>query len=705
MASATELALSFTVGAAVASSFTNTFSSLSNMIAATQRKVAELSKSYDAAKTAAGGMGAAQTQLGRQLQLTQNSMTQMVKIQQNMAKVSTGKANLLGSIPSVMALAAPVKTAMDFEQAMKNVGAICNATGDDLAKMTKQARELGASTVFSASDAAEGMQYLAMAGFNTEQTMAAMPGMLDLAAAGNTDLGRTADIASNILSGFGLKAEEMARVSDVLTKTFTTSNTNLEMLGDTMKYVAPVAASVGMSVEDCAAAVGILGNSGIQGSQAGTVLRSALLRLSAPPTEAAKALESLGMSTKDAEGNTRPMVDILEELNEKTAKMGSGEKSGIFTKIFGMEAASGMITLANSAGKQITDAGGNVTTELRDYMAKINKANGTAKQVAGDRMKTTAGALEEMSGAFEDVCITIGNIFLPTLTSLMLKVADFLADLSKFAQEHSTLTGAIMGVVSAMVLLKPLMAIGSIISGSFMTVVRSVMLAKNAFMLLNITTMKSVAVLILQKAQMLASATVTGVMTAAQWLLNVALSANPIGLVIIGITALIAGMVALYKWCEPVRQVFDAVFGWIGEKLQWVMDKFSGVGKAIGKIAGFFGFGGGDEAPAEGAAGSTSGATAPASGTTALPAMPAMPAMPNIPTATNMSGSPAAKAAMPVAPAEAGTPVSVSQSFQISGVNAESAKAALQAAQPEFESLVRRVIKADSANKARVGYN
>ena len=746
MASTTEMALSFTVGAAVASSFQNSFNLLAGRIRSTQQEVLRLTQAYDAAKNAAGGMTSAQAQLGQQLKLAQSNLTQLTKIQQSSAAIAAGKGALLSSLPAVMTFAAPIKTAMDFEQAMKNVGAICNASADDIAKMTKQARELGASTVFSASEAADGMQYLAMAGFNTEQTLAAMPGMLDLAAAGNTELGRTADIASNILSGFGLKAEEMGRVADILTKTFTTSNTTLEMLGDTMKYVAPVAASVGMSIEDCAAAVGILGNSGIQSSQAGTVLRSALLRLSAPPTEAAKALESLGMSTKDAQGNVRPMVDILEELNEKTAKMGSGQKSGIFTKIFGMEAASGMVTLAASAGKQIKDANGNITTELREYMAKVNNASGTAQQVAGDRMKTTAGALEEMKGAIEDMCITLGNLFLPILSKMMLKIADFVAGLSEFAQKHSVVTGAIMGVVSAMVLLKPLMAIGSIIGNSFMIMFRSVVLAKNAMLMLTAANIKATAIMVIQKAQMIASAVATGAMTAAQWLLNVAMTANPIGLVIVGITALIAGMVALYKWCEPVRQVFDAVFGWIGEKIAWVTDKFSGLGSAVKKIAGWFGFGGGEEAPAGGTAAGAGAGTAANTGTktAAIPtsALPSVPKVPNMGTANTVAaptavssmssmsamrevGGIANTAAVPAMPSvklpqapniptvgnggiAAPSPsaaISVNQSFSISGVNPESAKAALEAAQPEFEKLVRRVIKVDTANKIRVGYN
>ena len=141
-----------------------------------------------------------------------------------------------------------VKVAADFEQAMSRVGAVSRASEEDMALLTAQARELGATTAFSASQAAEGMEYLAMAGFDTQQIIAAMPGLLDTAAAAGESLGSTADIVSNILSGFGLEAEETGRVADVLTATFTSSNTTLGSLGETMKMVAPVAASLGSAL-------------------------------------------------------------------------------------------------------------------------------------------------------------------------------------------------------------------------------------------------------------------------------------------------------------------------------------------------------------------------------------------------------------------------------------------------------------------------
>ena len=209
------------------------------------------------------------------------------------AQRSSLHSQLLSAAGTAMTVALPAKIAVDFEDSMARVGAVARADDEAMARLTATARQLGRDTVFSASQAAEGMKYLAMAGFNANETIAAMPGMLDLAAAGNTDLGRTADIASDILSAFKLKAEYMGQVSHTLAKTFTTSNTSLEMLGDTMKYVGPVAASVGMSLQDTSAMAGMLGNVGIKASQAGTVMRAELLRLAAPARMARDALGEL----------------------------------------------------------------------------------------------------------------------------------------------------------------------------------------------------------------------------------------------------------------------------------------------------------------------------------------------------------------------------------------------------------------------------
>ena len=359
-------------------------------------------------------------------------------------------SRLLGAAGTAMAVALPAKIAVDFEDSIARVGAVANATDADMARLTATARQLGRDTVFSASQAAEGMKYLAMAGFDANETISAMPGMLDLAAAGNTDLGRTADIASDILSAFKFKAEDMGQVSDTLAKTFTTSNTSLEMLGDTMKYVGPVAATVGMSLQDTSAMAGMLGNVGIKASQAGTVMRAALLRLAAPPKmaknalgelagvagpeldelyeqigdtgDALDALKELGMTTKDQAGNLRPMVDILEELNLRTAKMGSGERAEVFKKVFGSEASAGMMALAEQAavtvdkyGKKITNSLGQPTNALRAYMEKVGDYEGTGARIAKRMNETTGGALRRLKSAWEDVGISVGNLFLPAI--------------------------------------------------------------------------------------------------------------------------------------------------------------------------------------------------------------------------------------------------------------------------------------------------
>lgn len=382
------------------------------------------------------------------------------------------RGRIVGTVGMGMAAAAPAALSIGFEDAMARVGALSNASGQELAQLTAQARQLGRDTVYTASQAAEGMSYLAMAGFNTEQT---------LAAAGNTDLGRTADIASNILSGFKRKAQEMGEVSDILAKTFTSSNTTLETLGDTMKYVGPVASSVGLSVQDTAAAAGLLGNVGIQGSQAGTALRAALLRLAAPPKMAKEALadltgtagpeldelyeqmedvagaqqtlSELGMNTKDARGNLRPLVEILEELNAKTRAMGTGERAEVFKKVFGTEASAAMIALADAAGKTVDDMGqtivddlGRPTSALRKYMDEINAAGGTAAQISKQMNDTTGGELRRLKSAWEDVGISVGNLFLPAIRGAATGLTGLGNGLSWFVQ---TFPGLSRGVALA----------------------------------------------------------------------------------------------------------------------------------------------------------------------------------------------------------------------------------------------------------------
>ncbi|WP_034985831.1 phage tail tape measure protein [Laribacter hongkongensis] len=308
-----------------------------------------------------------------------------------------------------------VQPGVEFDTQMSKVQALArlDKNGDAMHKLRQQARELGASTSFSANQVGQGQGFLAMAGFTPDAIRAAMPGMLDVAkAAGMEELGEVSDISSNILTGFNLKAGEMTRVGDVLTATFTRSNTDLRMLGETMKYVGPVAAAMGTQIEVASAMAGKLGDAGIQGSMAGTAMRAILGRLAAPPKAAALAMKELGIKSKDAKGNLRPVVDILSELHQKTSKLGNTARADYFKAIAGEEAFAGLEVLVKNAG----------SGELQALIGQLQQANGTAAKVAKTMGDNLTGDISNLKSAWEDVGIEIfdsGNSGLRAVTQGM----------------------------------------------------------------------------------------------------------------------------------------------------------------------------------------------------------------------------------------------------------------------------------------------
>ncbi|WP_312680074.1 phage tail tape measure protein [Stutzerimonas nitrititolerans] len=312
---------------------------------------------------------------------------------------ATGAGGLATGSGILYAGARLMAPGVQFDADMSKVQALTRLDkGDEqLAAMRAQARQLGADTMFSATDAAQGQGFLAMAGFKPEDLIAAMPGMLDLAKAGDSGLAETADIASNILTGFNLKASETGRLGDVLVGAFTRSNTSLQMLGETMKYAAPVAASVGQDIETVAAMAGKLGDAGIQGSMGGTALRAILNRLSAPPKAAAKALDTLGISAVDAQGNLRDMPTILQEIYQKTRNMGDAERAGLLKGIAGEEAVAGMQVLVAQAG----------SGALQEFIGTLRQTQGEAQRTAKVMGDNLVGDLDQLSSAWEDLGIQL----------------------------------------------------------------------------------------------------------------------------------------------------------------------------------------------------------------------------------------------------------------------------------------------------------
>ncbi|WP_410686847.1 phage tail tape measure protein [Avibacterium paragallinarum] len=333
-----------------------------------------------------------------------------------------------------------LKPAMNFEQEFSKVQALTglNKANPEQAKQLERLRQqnihLGATTSFTSDEVAQGQGYLAMAGFNAKQIEASMPAILNMTKAAGIEMGQVSDIASDISSGFKISANEMNRVADVLTATFTGSNTTLEGLGETMKYLGPIASATGQDFETMSAMVGLLGNVGIKGSQAGTSLRSAMLRLAGPPKQARKALNALGVSAKDSQGNMRALTDILVDVEKKTAKMGSGKKMEYYKAIFGAEAATAMVELVGQAG----------VNGIQEMTDKLKQSAGRAEQVAKVMSDNFWGDLKTLSSAKDALSISVFEVTSETLRDAAQKFTELLRKANEWVKANPKLVQAIV---------------------------------------------------------------------------------------------------------------------------------------------------------------------------------------------------------------------------------------------------------------------
>lgn len=321
----------------------------------------------------------------------------------------TGQTLTMGLTLPIAALGTlSAKTFIDFEGQMNRVKGVTGATADELSNMSQLAKEMGRTTVFTATQAADAMGFLAMAGFDVEQTMGALPGTLQLAAAAQMDLADAADITSNILTGYGFEVEELGRVNDVLVKTFTNANTNLVQLGEAMKYAGPVASAAGVKFEEAAAAVGMMGNAGIQASMAGTALRGGIARILSPTKQVSNALAELGLSAEelqDGNGGLRPLADVVQLLGER------GATAGQLMQIFGLRAGPALTALIDQGADT-----------LREFTTDLENAGGTASRIEKDSMAGLYGSFIKLKSALEGVALTIGERMAPTLLTLAEKI-------------------------------------------------------------------------------------------------------------------------------------------------------------------------------------------------------------------------------------------------------------------------------------------
>ena len=407
---------------------------------------------------------------------------------------------------------ASVKTAADFEAAMSKVAAVSGATGSDLEALSKKAREMGSKTKFSASEAAEAMNYMAMAGWKTEDMLSGIEGVMNLAAASGEDLATTSDIVTDALTAFGLSAQDSGHFADVLAAASSNANTNVSMMGETFKYCAPIAGALGFSVEDTAEAIGLMANAGIKSTQAGTSLRTIMTNLSGEVKICGENIGEVTVATTNADGSMRDLSDILADCRTAFSGLSESEKAAAAESLVGKNAMSGFLALMNAGEGDIAKLSG-----------AIDNCNGAAQSMADTMNNNLEGQLTILKSQLQELAISFGEILLPAVKKIVGWVQGFIDVLNSLPDgvKETIVTVALIAAALGPVLI----IIGKIITavGTIMTIVPKVVgvikAVKTAFLALNATML-----------------------------------ANPIVLIIAAIAALVAAFIYLWNNCDEFRQ-------------------------------------------------------------------------------------------------------------------------------------------------------
>ncbi|EFS3610482.1 phage tail tape measure protein [Escherichia coli] len=484
------------------------------------------------------------------------------RAQETAGKLKTGGALAIGAAAAGgYAAGRFLQPAIGFGKEMSRVQALTriDKNSPQFKALREQALKLGSETQFTASDAASGQSFLAMAGFTPQAIQAALPGVLNMALAGGVELGETADIGSNILTQFNLTADQMDRVGDTLTAAFTRTNTDLRALGETMKYTGPVAAKLGISLEEAAAMAGMLANNGLRGSDAGTAMRASLSRLASPPKAAADALKELGVSVADARGKMRPMEDVLLDLYKATQKYGQVDQVSFFKDIAGEEAFVGLQTLVAAAG----------SGELQKLTRELQGARGEVDRVAKVMADNLDGDLKNLDSAWEGLRIRISDLVDGPLRSVTQWLTRVLEKITSLAQAHPVLTRQLLIAGGALLAMTATIRSLSLVIG--------VLYGKLATLRLGFDILtRSMNVVRVLPA-------LWGMLTGSVSLLGGAIGAlfSPVGLIV---AALAGAAVLIWKYWDPIRAFFAGVFSGIMERLTPLRETFERFGPVFDAI-------------------------------------------------------------------------------------------------------------------------
>lgn len=435
------------------------------------------------------------------------------KLQETGDKISGVGEKLMPVTAAVTGLGTiAVKTAADFDTAMSQVAAVSGATGDDLDALREKAREMGAKTKFSASEAAEAMNYMAMAGWKTSDMLSGIEGIMNLAAASGEDLATTSDIVTDALSAFGLTAADSGHFADVLAAASSNANTNVSMMGETFKYCAPVAGALGYSCEDVAEAIGLMANSGIKSSQAGTAMRTMMTKLQGELKLSGAAFGEITVQTANADGSMRELGDILGDLRTAFSQMTESEAAAAAETLVGKNAISGFLAVMNAA-----------PADIDKLSNAIANCDGQSQSMADTMQDNLAGQLTILKSQLEELAISFGEMLMPVIRDIVSHIQKFVDKLNSMDEGTRKVILTIAAVVAA---LGPvLIIVGKVISavGTIMTIIPKIGPAITA---------------------------VKGAFAG----LNAVMAANPIILIIAAIAALVAAFIYLWNNCEGFRE-------------------------------------------------------------------------------------------------------------------------------------------------------
>lgn len=400
---------------------------LNKMVENQKKRVEELKKGLSESEKATGensqetqkwkqAVAEAETELNKlnnELKNVPNAMQTLGSAMQDTGdKIKgAGEAFMPLSAAAAAGLGASVKLAADFDGQMSKVQAISGASAEEMVTLSAKAREMGSTTKFSASEAGAAMEYMAMAGWKTADMTSGISGVMNLAAASGENLATVSDIVTDGLTAFGLSASDSAHFADVMAAASSNANTNVSMMGETFKYAAPVAGALGYDMEDVAIATGLMANAGIKGSQSGTALRSLMTRLAKPTKESGTAMKALGISITDAEGNTLPFMDVMEQLRDKFGNLSEAEAAQYAAMLAGQNGMSGLLAIVNASNEDFTKLSNAVTTasDAQDGY------NGTAERMAAIMGDNLNGKLTVLKSSLEEAGISLGTALTPAI--------------------------------------------------------------------------------------------------------------------------------------------------------------------------------------------------------------------------------------------------------------------------------------------------